>query len=165
MTHEITLGTQDILAISSVLADAVFVYLISPSSIIFKSSFFEAVELMFNFREGRYFSLLEIAYAIEGVAIMLTLLCALNRFSQFKFDVQLCAFLILRLAFPVQAYILMSTFDCSEAASETDPDLDESFMDVDCHSSCWAGKHLKFALASALSLSAYNFISIPTSSH
>jgi hypothetical protein len=63
------------------------------------------------------------------------------------------------------AYFVIGTFDCSEAASASgDPDLTDSYMDVDCNESCWTGKHQAYAITSGVLMTAYLFTSTPISS-
>jgi hypothetical protein len=54
----------------------------------------------------------------------------------------------------------MSTFDCSEADSGGgDAGLTDAFMDLDCYTSCWTGKHLVFAILSMIATGIYVAVS------
>ena len=55
-------------------------------------------------------------------------------------------------------FTLLSVFQCDKSTGES---LTDSFLNRDCHQTCWSGAHLSLAVLSAVSLCGYIVLSIP----
>jgi hypothetical protein len=164
----VLLGTQDMIIVTSTLGEVAFIGLLTP-----KAGALDFVLLRLISRnlssldlsDGRFFEWLDVTFAGISLAIVITGVCALNRFRPFRVDVQVLAVLLVRMSFGLFVFVLFSVFDCSEAASATDDyDVQDSFMDVDCSETCWEGKHLSYSIASAVFFLVFVLVSIPASS-
>jgi hypothetical protein len=161
-------GTQDTLVIVSTFVEVLLVGLLTPQ--IGPVNFFTVGSLTkaytLSFDDGKLFQLLNATFAFISLSVAVTVACACNKFRTFKLDVQLLAVAVSRPFFVVIVFILFSTFDCSEAASDTsDLDLQDFFMDIDCYETCWEGRHLRYSVTSAVLFFVFVLVSIPTSAH
>jgi hypothetical protein len=118
-----------------------------------------------NLGDGKLFDVLNVTFAGITLAVVLTGICALNKFQPFRVDVQILAVLLVRTLFGLLVFVLFSVFDRSEAASASDDyDVQDSFMDVDCSETCWEGKHRSYSIASAVIFLIFVLVSILASS-
>mmetsp|Transcript_7393 Transcript_7393/g.13782 ORF Transcript_7393/g.13782 Transcript_7393/m.13782 type:complete len:799 (-) Transcript_7393:458-2854(-) len=167
MESKIALSTQDCLACIFTVCELFALDLMNPNLGVARQSLLLVYEgdLQENWlKEGRFFNLLLFAYTLAALSSVAIAVSAIYRFKALQIDIQQYAFWICRPCFVLLALTFMTTFDCSHAQSENrDPGLDDSFMDVDCHETCWFGKHLKHAVASAASFAVLLAISIPYS--
>jgi hypothetical protein len=126
--------------------------LVSPGINVYALIMGKSIDSRLDWSDGKYFNLLNWIYALAGVALATSLICAFNKFKPLVIDLQLLAAFIVRSLFFVFAFILLSTLDCSESQSAGDLELSDAFMDVDCYTQCWTGDHKKHAIASVVVL-------------
>jgi hypothetical protein len=153
----ILLSTQDRFMLISVLVDVVCIYLINPSlfSLVEEAGVTDKFKLI-DFNDGVYFSYLYLAYSVIFFGCFIVLLVAINKYRPYVPDIQLIGVLFVHSLTFVLLFALMSTFDCSEADSGGgDAGLTDAFMDLDCYTSCWTGKHLVFAILSMIATGIY----------
>jgi hypothetical protein len=157
----ILLSTQDRLILLSVLVDAVCIYLINPSllSLIEEAGLLDEFKSL-DFSDGLYFSYLYLTYSVLILGCLIILLVVLNKYRPFSPDIQMVGvFFVFPLSF-VLLFSFMSAFDCSEANSGGgDAGLTDDFMDLDCYTSCWTGRHLIFAVLSMIATGTYVTVS------
>jgi hypothetical protein len=163
----VLLGTQDMIIITSTLGEVAFIGLLTPKAGGLNFVLINLVAHSLNsldLSDGKLVDVLKMTFAGISLAIVITGVCALNRFRPFGVDVQVLAVLLVRMFFGLFVLVLFSVLDCSEAASATDDYVvQDSFMDVDCSETCWEGKHLSYSIASAVFFLVFVLVSIPAS--
>jgi hypothetical protein len=164
----VLLGTQDMIIVTSTLGEVAFIGLLTPKAGPLNFVLISLITQGLNFfdlGDGKIFDVLNATFAGISLTLLITGICALNRFRPFGFDVQVLAVFLVRTLFGLFVLVLFSVFDCSEAASATDDyDVQDSFMDVDCSETCWEGKHLSYSIASAVIFLVFVLVFIPASS-
>eukprot|EP00359_Climacostomum_virens_P008955 CAMPEP_0204909344 /NCGR_PEP_ID=MMETSP1397-20131031/8087_1 /ASSEMBLY_ACC=CAM_ASM_000891 /TAXON_ID=49980 /ORGANISM="Climacostomum Climacostomum virens, Strain Stock W-24" /LENGTH=681 /DNA_ID=CAMNT_0052079153 /DNA_START=16 /DNA_END=2058 /DNA_ORIENTATION=+ len=159
-------GTQDKLMVWLMLVDPLCAYFINPS----RYNLTDEISIIKNIRgtdvsDGAYYNILAMVYCLISLWAFLTLIVVFCKFRPMIVDIQLFSAVIIRGLSFILMYILVTTFDCSEANSpSSDPSLTDSFMDVDCSEYCWKGMHLLFAILSFAFLATFLILAIVFSS-
>jgi hypothetical protein len=148
----VTLSTQDNIVLASTFIEPLVFDLVSPGINVYALILGQSIFSSLDWSDGKYFKLLIWIYALAGVALVSSLICAFNRFKPLVIDLQLLSAFIVRSLFFVFAFILLSTLDCNKSQSAGDLELSDAFMDVDCYTQCWTGNHKKYAIASVVVL-------------
>jgi hypothetical protein len=148
----ITLSTQDQIVLASTLIEPLVFDLISPGISVYALIMGKSIDSRLDWSDGKYFSLLNWINALAGVALVTSVISALNKFKPLVIDLQLLAAFLVRSLFFVFAFILLSTLDCNESQSAGDFELSDAFMDLDCYQQCWTDDHKKYAIASVVVL-------------
>mmetsp|Transcript_3835 Transcript_3835/g.8114 ORF Transcript_3835/g.8114 Transcript_3835/m.8114 type:complete len:163 (-) Transcript_3835:7-495(-) len=156
------MGTQDKFIQCSMLIDPIFIYALNPSEFsLFRWLNFQNRLEDAAFSDGAYFNLLAICYCFVVIWVVFTVILVSKGFDV-AVDIQFVCAAFLRVFSFVLILALMTTFDCSEAASKDgDPELTDAVMDVDCFSHCWRGKHLVYSVLSSTVLFFFITLSIP----
>jgi hypothetical protein len=149
----ITLSTQDNIVLASTFIEPLVFDLVSPGINVHALIMGKSIDSRLDWSDGKYFNLLNWIYALAGVALATSVICAFNKFKPLVIDLQLLAAFIIRSLFFVLAFILLSTLDCNESQAAGDLELSDAFMDIDCYQQCWTGDHKKYAITSVVVLS------------
>jgi hypothetical protein len=167
LEEPILLGTQDLMIMLSSILEVIFIQLVSPGTLInfvLVGALSQRTWDKIDFSEGAFFHFSIGIYAIVGIWLLSTLLCAAAKFRPYSFDIQLFSSVLERAISFIIFFFLLTLFDCNKAASRSsDEDIEDSYMDLDCNEYCWTDKHLKYSVASSLVLALYLLVSISSS--
>jgi hypothetical protein len=148
----VQLSTQDNIVLASTFIEPLVFDLVSPGINVYALIMGKSIDSRLDWSDRKYFNLLNWVYALAGVALVTSLISALNKFKPLSFDLQLLAAFLVRSLFFVFAFILLSILDCNESQAAGDLELSDAFMDMDCYQQCWTGDHIKYAIASVVIL-------------
>lgn len=140
----ILLGTQDLIVITGYVIDTILLAIVCPSNRLINQLPFlmDAPWTRLDLSDEKLFSLLTATYI---VVVCWVALCLINLLIKVQ-SIQITVAILDHWLGSVILFLLLVVYDCNEAASRSDdPEMAESFLDVDCSNNCWSGKHAIYA--------------------
>jgi len=163
----IVLSTQDYIVLASYLIEVLMLDLVGPGGGLIVTVFGNSLAIWkrYDFSQGIFYLYLRLAYCLCSLGTLLSVIVVCKNFKPLMLDLHLLTFFLIKTFRSLAAIVLLTTIDCSDAHSQTDPpEYDEAVMDVDCYEDCWKGRHLKYSVASCFLLLVYLLFPIPYSS-
>lgn len=162
-TTAVILSTQDYVVIGTTFVELLFINGIGPSADAVSNLFGGSLTIWkdISMDGDTYLNLLILNYTSICLGLAFTLAVIVHKFRPFNYDFHLAAYFVLQPLSFLFMLTMTSIFNCPYAASEdSEPELSDAYMDIDCSIGCWTGKHRRYVIASSVIFALYLIIPV-----